>query len=190
MQRIEICGNIASGKTTLSETLSSLGLFSIKEDFQKNPFLEKFYIDPQLYSFETEISFLLQHYHQIKTSKYRNFVCDFSLTLDKSYADVTLDERKRSLFLKLVYELEFELKNPLKIIYLHCPTDTLLSRIRSRNRHFESNITSEYLSLISDAIEKRIAEISRDVEVIMVDSSKHDFRDTVQGIPALASLKL
>lgn len=190
MQRIEICGNIASGKTTLVTTLSRVGFNPVNEDFKQNPFLEKFYQNPQLYSFETEITFILQHYHQIKNSQNIKTICDFSLTLDKSYADVTLKERKLAIFLDLASEIEFEIDNPAKIIYLHCPIDELLLRIQRRKRHFESNITAEYLTLISAAIEKRIAEISCHVEVITIDSSKHDFRNTVAGIPVLASLKL
>ena len=33
-----------------------------------NPFWEAFYTDPSAYTFETEITFLLQHYHFAKVA--------------------------------------------------------------------------------------------------------------------------
>lgn len=65
--RIEICGGIASGKTTLAKLLEENGIGkAIYENFEKNPFWEAFYKNPSKYAFETEIAFTLQHYHEIK----------------------------------------------------------------------------------------------------------------------------
>ena len=58
MNRVEICGNIASGKTTLCQGLIGKGKNAVFEDFQKNPFFKDFYDDPVAYSFETETSFI------------------------------------------------------------------------------------------------------------------------------------
>lgn len=99
--RIEICGGIAAGKTTLAQLLSQLGIVGVLEDFQSNPFWKPFYADPAGTAFETEISFLLQHYHEIKAAAKRGatFVCDFSLLLDLAYAHVTLSGGKQSAFI-------------------------------------------------------------------------------------------
>ena len=67
--RIEICGGIASGKTTLANLLARSNIDPILEDFQTNLFWRAFYADPAGTAFETEITFLLQHYHQIKTAR-------------------------------------------------------------------------------------------------------------------------
>jgi deoxyadenosine/deoxycytidine kinase len=67
-RRIEICGGIAAGKTTLCQNLQrSLGRAEF-EDFTKNPFWARFYEEPDSYAFETEMTFLLLHYSQIKTA--------------------------------------------------------------------------------------------------------------------------
>ena len=80
VKRVEICGGIAAGKTTLARLLRSKILTPIYEDFKKNPFYDAFYEDPRRYAFETELTFLLQHYHQQKAmaSKNRDFCADFS----------------------------------------------------------------------------------------------------------------
>src|SRR3954447_11075813 len=91
--RVEICGGIASGKTTLANLLGSSERMVVREDFSSNPFWRAFYDDPNNTAFETEITFLLQHYHQIKvaTNLEKSFACDFSLLLDYAYAHVTLN---------------------------------------------------------------------------------------------------
>ena len=90
--RIEICGGIASGKTTLCHLLTKRGLYSKFEDFKKNPFWALFYQNPNLHAFETEVTFLLQHYSQIKTSipALSMVAFDYSLLQDQAYARVNL----------------------------------------------------------------------------------------------------
>lgn len=82
MNRIEICGNIASGKTTFATLSQAYGYNAILEDFKKIPYLEDFYFSPSEFAFETEISFTLQHYYQIKKASSNTFITDFSLIND------------------------------------------------------------------------------------------------------------
>ena len=76
---IEICGAIASRKPTLCSTIGNNGVNTAFEKFHKNPFFEDFYTDQSSFSFETEITFLLQHYHEIKKRMKLDMICyDFS----------------------------------------------------------------------------------------------------------------
>ncbi|HOS73546.1 MAG TPA: deoxynucleoside kinase, partial [Bacteroidales bacterium] len=64
---IVIEGNIGAGKTTLAGKIA--GEFNarlILEHFADNPFLPKFYEDPEKYSFPLELSFLAGRYRQLK----------------------------------------------------------------------------------------------------------------------------
>lgn len=184
--RVEICGNIAAGKTTLCKSLAAVGFEPIYESFGIHPFLDAFYQEPSKYSFETEITFLLQHYHDIKIATIAGVAaCDFSLVLDKAYAEVTLSRRRRDLFLEIAEELEEEIGQPQKIIYLKCPEEKLLSRIRQRNRSFEKAITIEYLSQISEAIDFRISKVSPQIEILTVDSDQCNFVNGLDEIPSL-----
>ena len=184
--RIEICGNIASGKTTLSRSFTHCGLPAVEEKFLQNPFIKKFYQSPALFSFETEISFLLQHYHAIKTTNDNSiFTCDYSLTLDRAYADVTLPSSRQKIFLGIANELEEEIGHPLQIIHLKCPEEVLLSRIRERNRSFENTIDIGYLKALSEAIQCRIENLSAEIELLTIDSHKTNFVSGVKGIKEL-----
>ena len=177
---IEICGVIASGKTTLTQLLGDQKKISISpifENFEINPFLESFYKNPAKFSFETEISFLLQHYHDIKVRKenFLSFICDFSLELDRSFADVTLLGKRRNIFSSIADELQNEIGLPTNIIFLTCPENILLKRIKRRNRKVEESITIDYLIDLKSSIERRLNLISNQIPIIEINSNQIDF---------------
>jgi deoxyguanosine kinase len=63
---IAIEGNIGAGKTTLATKIASrFNGRLILERFEDNPFLEKFYEQPERYAFPTELSFLADRYQQL-----------------------------------------------------------------------------------------------------------------------------
>lgn len=188
--RIEICGNIASGKTTLATQLQTNDSVIIFEDFQNNPFYDSFYRNPLAYSFETELTFLLQHYHDIKEQRQSpsNIICDYSLLLDMAYADVNLTGNKHSIFFEVIEEVLNEIGQPESIIYLKCSENVLLNRIRERSREAEVMITIDYLKELSKAIHERIELILPVTRVLTIDSDQIDFRTSIEGIPELRSL--
>ncbi|MBS3946630.1 MAG: deoxynucleoside kinase, partial [Melioribacter sp.] len=62
---IAIEGVIGAGKTSLAQKLSDkLGANLILEQFEDNPFLEKFYDDRKRFAFQTQMFFLINRYKQ------------------------------------------------------------------------------------------------------------------------------
>lgn len=177
--RIEICGGIASGKTTLATILGRYltPAAFVFEDFQGNPFWKAFYSDPIGSAFETELTFLLQHYHNIKNAakKCALVACDFSLLLDSAYAHVTLDNGKLAAFRTVYKEIQAELPPPDLIIHLACSPAIELARIRQRGREEEQSITSEYLEAINFALCVVIGEEARPGQVLKINSGELDF---------------
>lgn len=177
IKRVEISGGIASGKTTLARALECTGPISIYEDFRKNPFLSAFYRDPVGTAFETEVTFLLQHYHQQKNAFHlRRTVCsDFSLILDHAYACVTLAKEPLRLFRLILKRIEGELPPRSLLIHLICPPEMELRRIRRRNRHAERTVTADYLEKINGALSDRIRNLSRSENILVIDSDTVNF---------------
>lgn len=174
VKRIEVCGNIASGKSTFTKNFNE-NYIPLYEDYINNPFLEAFYNNPSKYSFETEITFLLLHYRSIKDTIGRGkpFICDFSIILDRAFAEVTLPDNRNDVFNLIADELERELGLPEKVIYIYCSVDILLERIKKRNRSFEKNITRKYLRDIDHAIEKQLTIYKDKIEIIRIgDNTK------------------
>ena len=60
---IAIEGNIGAGKTTLAKKFSEkIQAKIVLEEFAENPFLPKFYNEPDKYAFQLELSFLAERY--------------------------------------------------------------------------------------------------------------------------------
>lgn len=157
---IAIEGCFGAGKSTVAKGLAhcrNSGL--LLEDFESNPFLRAFYENPTGNVLETEFSFLLLHFHQLKTlvgaSPNSEVISDFHLGKDLLYADLNFkDVRAKRLFREL-YELCLEkAAEPGLMIYLSATTDLLVERIRSRNRDFESQIDFAYCAAVNVAYEE------------------------------------
>lgn len=174
-KRIEICGGIAAGKSTLAKLLELNGYTAIFERFEDNPFLKEFYQNvEQDNTFETEMVFALLHYNQIKQMQKRDLiVSDYSMLQDYCYALQNLNEHEKKMFINM-YEYLSGLLIPVNlIIYLKCGVDCLQNRIRERKRDMESTISREYLQQHIDVLEK---ELEKEENVLVIDSEKYDFR--------------
>lgn len=178
-KRIEICGGIASGKTTFATLLSEIGFNCIYESFATNPFWDAFYSDPVSYAFETEISFTLQHYHQIKKQAIarKPAVCDYSFLLDIAYAEMGLQGSQLAAFRAVYEEIKKELSPPALIVHLQCNPEIELARIRARGREVEKNITVEFLSALDDAVTEQINIAKGHVPILAIDSVHNNFVD-------------
>jgi deoxyguanosine kinase len=159
--RIEICGPIGSGKTSLASLLAGGDVRPIYEDFKSNPFWKAFYANPGAHAFETEITFLLQHYHSIKTAEKSLVVCDFSLLQDLAFARMGLVGNELALFERIYEECVSKLKPADLTILITCAPAVLVKRIQARGRQEEALISEEFLQLLTLAcqaeFEKKIA---------------------------------
>lgn len=175
--RIEICGGIASGKTTLAKGKNAGIFVPILEQFTANPFWRAFYQDPKGFSFETEITFLLQHYHQIKNfaPSHRIPVCDFSLFLDRAYVDVTLSSNQRRVFESVYRQVRAELGTPRLLLYLRCGAIEQLRRVRMRRRKTERTIDLCFLDALNRAVDHHVDTASKLVNVVEINSEARDF---------------
>lgn len=177
--RVEICGGIASGKTTFVQLLSSIGFDCIYESFATNPFWDAFYSDPISYTFETEVTFTLQHYHQIKKliNSGKPIVCDYSFLLDIAYAEMGLKGSQLAAFNTVFEEIKKELLPPALIIHLQCDPEIELARIRARGREVEKNITVEFLRSLNGAVAEQIDKAKSYLPILTIDSGLNNFAD-------------
>lgn len=175
--RIEICGGIASGKTTLARQVQQLGVAGVFEDFSSIAFLSDFYETPEIYTYETEIAFLLQHLYQIKKSSLENkcIICDYSIEQDYAYAMNNLQIDEMESFKQIYSIARSKMVDTSLIICLQCSPEVLKRRITKRNRMNEHNISIDYLTLTCAQIENRIKQIT--TPVIYFDTEKINFLD-------------
>jgi deoxyguanosine kinase len=147
---ISVEGCIGVGKTTVAKGLAAFrGSNLLVEDFESNPFLKAFYEDPAGTATETELSFLLLHFHQLKINakkiKQTEVLSDFHLGKDLIYADLNLHEDPvRNVFDDLYRICESEVASPDLMICLSSSDDLIVQRIKARNREFEQEIDTGY----------------------------------------------
>lgn len=177
IMKIEICGGIASGKTTLASLFDSTSHTVLLESFEQNPFWKAFFNNPGRYTFETEVSFLLQHYHQIKAEAPETgiFLCDYSFVLDRAYADVGLAGSKHDAFERVHREIRDEIGLPDLIVLLKCNAEEELRRIRNRGRSVEESIDIEFLSSLNQAVYDRFEDLREMAPSHVIDSTDRDF---------------
>ncbi|MDE0538488.1 MAG: deoxynucleoside kinase [Rhodospirillales bacterium] len=191
MKRIEICGGIASGKTTLARLFEIDEFGSVFENFKSNPFWEIFYKSPPSYAFETEVTFTLQHYHQIKiASAPRNgtVVSDYSSVLDLAYAHVSLSGRQLETYLSVHGQVVSEIGQPDLLVHLQCGADELLRRIRNRNRSEEAAMTVEFLEDLNASLNERVEEFSAaGQKIVSIDSEACNFADNAEEAARVVS---
>ena len=175
---VEVAGSIGSGKTTLVDMLAGCSVEGVYEDHTVNPFWKSFYTDPSTCAFETEITFLLQHYHFAKLAAARTegaILLDHSFELDMAYAELGLEGARKEIFTSIYREIRNEIGLPRALVFVTCSAEEALRRIRVRGRSFEQNVTVEFLTGLQRELERRIATIADSVPVVTIDSETTDF---------------
>lgn len=154
---IVIEGNIGAGKTTLASRIAKeFNAKLILERFADNPFLPKFYNDPEKYSFPLELSFLADRYRQMKEELmeqdlFRSFtIADYYFTRSLIFAASTLSGDEYNLYRQIFYIIYGMLPKPDIYVYLHVGPQNLLRNIQKRGRDYEKTITREYLKKVQD----------------------------------------
>jgi deoxyadenosine/deoxycytidine kinase len=154
---VAVEGVIGVGKTTLAKRLSrSMGGNLVLEVVEENPFLARFYDDPEAWAFQTQLFFLLSRYKQQLQIPQRELfaqsvVSDYIFAKDQIFATINLGEEELALYRTIVPLLEARVTRPDLVIYLQATTEVLLERIRRRGRSFEREISREYLETLSEA---------------------------------------
>jgi len=157
IRHVAIEGVIGAGKTTLANMLSErLGARLVLERFEENPFLPKFYEDPEHYAFQTQIFFLLSRYKQqqdlFQADLFHDFlISDYIFEKDKIFAYLTLADEELKLYETLLTAIERNVPTPDLVVYLQCSTDRLMSNIRQRGRKIEENISEDYIRDLNEA---------------------------------------
>jgi len=155
---VVIEGNIGAGKTTLASRIAEqFNAQLILEHFADNPFLPKFYSDPDKYSFPLELSFLASRYKQLKEELvpqdlFKSFsIADYYFMKSLVFAASTLTGDEFNLYRQIFYIIYGSLPKPDIYVYLHLRPERLLENIERRGRNYEKSITKEYLEKIQNS---------------------------------------
>ena len=177
---IAIEGVIGAGKTTLAQKLcDKLGANLILEQFEENPFLEKFYDDRKRFAFQTQMFFLINRYKQQQQlnqqdlfSKY--IVSDYIFEKDRIFAYMNLSGEEIKLYESIFPLLERDIPQPDLVIFLQSSLDRLTTNVKTRGRQIERNLTRAYLSELSEAYNNFFFKYNN-TPLLIVNTSEIDF---------------
>lgn len=177
---ITIEGNIGAGKTTLSHLLSKhFNARLILEEFADNPFLSKFYENPEQYAFPVELFFMAERYKQLKDllqtkDMFQHLtISDYLFTKCLLFAKINLGGEEFRLYQKLFDIINPQIMQPEILIYLHAPVSKLQENIRKRNREYEQHIPNDYLFTLQETYTQYIKQ--HNIKTLFVDATNADF---------------
>lgn len=178
---IAIEGNIGAGKTSLANQISNdFNGKLILERFADNPFLPKFYEQPQRYAFTLEMSFLADRYQQIsddlsQLDLFKDFmVSDYDIYKSLIFSKITLPEDEFRLYRKLFYLMYKDIAKPDLYVYLYQNTTRLQENIKKRGRDYEQDIENDYLEKINAGYLEFLKN-QTELNVKIIDISNRDF---------------
>ncbi len=173
-------GNIGAGKTTLSHLLAKhYNARLVLEQFADNPFLPRFYENPQQYAFPLELFFMAERFKQLKEILQQKdlfqsvTISDYLFTKCLLFAKINLPGEEFKLYQSLFDIMQPQLVAPELLIYLHAPVKKLQENIKKRNRSYEQNIHDEYLFQIQETYTHYIKQ--HNIKTLFVDVSESDF---------------
>ncbi len=182
MQYNFICieGNIGAGKTSLAQKITEdCNARLVLEEFANNPFLPKFYKEPEKYAFPLELFFMAERYKQMQEVEAQEMFSDFTVSdyffiKSRLFAQNNLSADELQLFYRLFDIMLASLPKPDLLIYLHADIKKLKANIIKRNRAYEQEITDDYLLQIQEKYLDFFKK-QNDFPVLIIDVTNVDF---------------
>ena len=170
---VSVEGLIGSGKSTTARMLADrLSYPAVLEKTDVHPFLADFYADPARSALQTELAFVLLHYHQLRPlARETNLVADFSPGKDLVFARMNLSGEDLSIFEDLFEKLIGRLTPPALAVFLDLPIELLMRRIAQRGRPYELGIAVKYLERLKGFYRQNMSALATEVVIVRVSES-------------------
>ena len=178
---IAIEGVIGVGKTTLAQIIAQRwNAMSIEENYDKNPFLEKFYENPEAYAFQTQLFFLLDRHKQLQNCGLQSdlfhdlLVSDYTYDKDQIFASQNLSDSEYAMYETIARSLDKDIPKPDLVVYLQASVPVLPERIRSRGRAMEKAIEGNYLKDLQERYDHHFWHYTS-APVLIINTDNIDF---------------
>jgi deoxyadenosine/deoxycytidine kinase len=156
-RHIVVEGPIGAGKTSLARRLGAAGdARLLLEQPDANPFLARFYHEPERFALPTQLFFLFQRIAQLAELRqpdlfHGRVIGDFLLQKDPLFARLTLADDELKLYEQIYAQLAPQAPVPDLVIYLQAPVEVLLERIARRGKPAEDAIGEDYLGRLTES---------------------------------------
>ena len=181
---IAIEGTLGAGKTTLATRIANdFNGQLILEEFEgdKNPFLPKFYKEPDKYAFQLEMTFLALRFQQLKDKLgaldlFHDFIIsDYYVAKSLIFSRNNLQEDEYQLFSRFFNIIFSDMPKPELLVYLYSDVSRLQANIHKRGRSYEQDISDTYLADIQQGYLDFIREQQGNMRILILDTNRLDF---------------
>jgi deoxyadenosine/deoxycytidine kinase len=195
LRHIAVCGNIGSGKTSLTEKLAKhYGWNPLYESVDTNPYLRDFYTDMGKWAFHVQIYFLNSRFRQVNeiqgsskpTIQDRTIYEDAYIFAANLHKNGHISDRDYQSYLNIFHSMITFVKPPDLLIYLKANVPKLVRQIEKRGRDFEYSITLDYLRQLNKQYEEWISSY-RDGKLLTIDVNDLDFVEKVDDFSLVVS---
>jgi deoxyadenosine kinase len=187
---VVVAGIIGAGKTQFTRSFSDLtGFKPVFEPIEHDQVLDEFYRDMKRNSFLLQMHFLGERFRlsqEIGHEKGR--IQDRSIWEDKIFAKMLheselMSKTEYDTYNRLFVTLTAKLPLPDLVIYLDVSPEIALSRVKSRGREYEKNMSLEYLTQLRNGYDEWIRAMELQTKVVKIDWN--NFRPTSDVIAQL-----
>jgi deoxyadenosine/deoxycytidine kinase len=195
LRHIAVCGNIGSGKTTLTAKLSKhYGWNPLYESVDNNPYLRDFYEDMTKWAFHVQIYFLNSRFRQVNeikgnekpTIQDRTIYEDAYIFAANLHQSGHISERDYKSYLDIFHSMITFVKPPDLLIYLKAGIPKLVRQIEKRGRDFEYSIKLDYLRQLNRHYESWIGSYN-DGKLLVIDVDHIDFVENIDDFGSIVN---
>ena len=181
---IAIEGTLGAGKTSLATRIANdFNGKLVLEEFEadKNPFLPKFYKEPDKYSFQVEMTFLALRFQQLKDKLgvldlFHDFIIsDYYVAKSLIFSRNNLQEDEYQLFSRFFNIIFSDMPKPELLVYLYSDVDRLQRNIHKRGRSYEQEISDAYLENIQQGYFDFLRQQQNNMRILLLDTNRLDF---------------
>lgn len=182
-----VLGTIGAGKTSVSRALQHVieqeegKCHGFYEPVETNPLLPLYYQDPHRYAFSMQIYMLNRRFEQQMLAQDLalsgiSSVQDSSIFGDSCFVEMLkkdgiMSEQEVDVYSDLFLNMTRNVMYPTLVVYLNCPPEKALERVKHRNRECETNIPVEYLANLKAELDDFIDDFRKYTFVKEVNAS-------------------
>jgi deoxyguanosine kinase len=176
---IALEGPIRVGKSTLANIIADrLNAQRVIEP-EDNPFLRPFYEGQRGAAFQTQFTFLMRRFEQLRgleigPNSHKAVVADYIFEKDKIFAYINLSDPELEVYNRYYQHFRQQLAVPDLVIYLQASPEVLKKRLRKKNVPGEAAVSDDYLEEVVKAYEHFFFHYTSS-DLLVVNTNDIDF---------------